>query len=413
MSHSVSFADYRAALTTPGARWPVLTAVLARLPIAMVGLSLLFYVQRVTSSFATAGLVSAGALVGVAVGSVLQGRIMDRLGPSRPLLVSSAAFAALVTVAIFGVEQRANTAVLVVLAVGVGVTQPTVGSASRAMWSRLLPAGRARQAAYNYDAISIEVFFILGPGISGLLSGAAWAGTGMVVASVIQTVGAIGFALTRTVRGLRPLRGELPGYLGALASPGMRTVVVAAMGFGAVIGFVEVAVPAAATAAGHQSLGGVMISAWSVSSVIFGVVYGMRPWPRAMHLRLPFLLAAFGVLVAFSSIPTGLVGLTLTLLIAGTMITAQSTAHSTALEQVAPPGTVTEAFGWVITAVTLGLALGQSVSGYFVDHVSVSASFLAASVVGLIFAGLVFLLRGTISRGVPTATPQKDHALAS
>lgn len=413
MSHSVSFADYRTALTTPGARGPVLAAVLARLPIAMVGLSLLFYVQRVTNSFTTAGLVSAGALVGVAVGSVLQGRIMDRLGPSRPLLVSSAAFAILVTAAIFGVEQHAGTGVLVALAVGVGVTQPTVGSASRAMWSRLLPAGRARQAAYNYDAISIEVFFILGPGISGLLAGMAWAGTGIVAASVVQTVGAISFALTRTVRELRPLRGELPGYLGALASAGMRTVVVAAMGFGAVIGFVEVAVPAAATAAGHQPLGGVMISAWSVSSVIFGVLYGMRPWPRAMHLRLPFLLAAFGVLVAFSSIPASLLGLTLTLLVAGTMITAQSTAHSTALEQVAPAGTITEAFGWVITAVTLGLALGQSLSGYFVDHVSVSASFLAASVVGLIFAGLVFLLRGTIARGAEITTPQKDHALAS
>jgi len=83
VSHSVSFADYRAALTTPGARGPVLAAVLARLPIAMVGLSLLFYVQRATGSFATAGLVSAGALIGTSVGSVLQGRIMDRLGPSR------------------------------------------------------------------------------------------------------------------------------------------------------------------------------------------------------------------------------------------------------------------------------------------------------------------------------------------
>ncbi|GAB3915135.1 hypothetical protein GCM10029964_127830 [Kibdelosporangium lantanae] len=163
----MSFADYRAALTTTGARGPVLAAVLARLPIAMVGLSLLFYVQRVTGSFTTAGLVSAGALVGTSVGSVLQGRIMDRLGPSRPLVVSSVAFSVLVAVAIVAVEQHAPTALLVVMAVGVGMTQPTVGSASRAMWSRLLPAGRARQAAYNYDAISIEVFFILGPGISG------------------------------------------------------------------------------------------------------------------------------------------------------------------------------------------------------------------------------------------------------
>jgi MFS family permease len=411
MSHNVSLADYRAALTAPGARGPVIAAVFARLPIAMVGLSLLFYVQRATESFAVAGLVSAGALVGVSVGSVLQGRIMDRLGPSRPLLVSSAVFTLLVAAAIIGVESHASTPVLLVLALGVGMTQPMVGSASRALWARLLPAGRVRQAAYNYDAISIEVFFILGPGLSGLLAGLPWAGTGVLISAVSQTLGAVGFALTKTVRELRPLEQTGSRLLGALASPGMRTVALAAMGFGVVIGFVEVAVPAAATAAGHQPMGGLMLSIWSISSVIFGVLYGMRPWPRPMHLRLPVLLTGFALLITLSAIPTGLIGLTVTLLIAGMMITPQSTAHSTALEQVSPPSTVTEAFGWVITAVTLGLAFGQSVSGYLVEHVSVSSAFLAAAASGLVFAGLVFVFRGTIAAGVPAQ--KKDHALAS
>ena len=68
MSHSAGLSDYRAALTTPGARGPVLAALIGRLPIAMVGLSLLLYVQRSTGSFAIAGLVSAATLVAVAIG---------------------------------------------------------------------------------------------------------------------------------------------------------------------------------------------------------------------------------------------------------------------------------------------------------------------------------------------------------
>jgi MFS family permease len=123
------------------------------------------------------------------------------------------------------------------------------------------------------------------------------------------------------------------------------------------------------------------------------------------------LLTGFAVLIALSAIPSGLIGLTITLLIAGMMITPQSTAHSTALEQVAPPSTVTEAFGWVITAVTLGLAFGQSVSGYLVEHVSVSSAFLAAAAAGLVIAGLVFVFRGTIAAGVPAR--KEHHALAS
>ena len=102
-----------------------------------------------------------------------------------------------------------------------------------------------------------------------------------------------------------------------------------------------------------------MLAAWSLTSVVFGLFYAIRPWPRPMSLRLPVLLGVFALLIAPLSIPTSLLGLALGLLVAGMWITPQSTAHSTAIELVAPRGTATEAFGWVVTAVTLGLAAGS------------------------------------------------------
>jgi len=83
MSASVGLADYRRALTAPGARGPVLFSLLGRMPIAMIGLAMLLYVRASTGSFAIAGLVSAAVLVGVAAGSVVQGRVIDRFGPTR------------------------------------------------------------------------------------------------------------------------------------------------------------------------------------------------------------------------------------------------------------------------------------------------------------------------------------------
>jgi MFS family permease len=222
-----------------------------------------------------------------------------------------------------------------------------------------------------------------------------------------MVVGAVGFALTSTVRGVPP-RCDAPGSgprLGALASPGMRTVALAAMGFGVVIGFVEVGVPAAATSAGHQAMGGLLLSLWSISSVLFGLVYGMRPWPREIHLRLPALLVCFAALVSLLSVPSDLLGLAGALLLAGTMITPQSTTHSTALEQVAPPEAITEAFGWVITAVTLGLALGQSAGGWLVEHASTSVAFLVAAAAGLVVGSVVWLLRPAVAAGVPAPAP--------
>ncbi|TDQ04777.1 MFS transporter [Labedaea rhizosphaerae] len=397
MSHSARLADYRAALTTPGARGAVVAAIFARLPIAMIGLSLLLYVQRETGAFATAGLVSAGVLVGVALGSVVQGRLMDRLGPTRPLLVSSSAFVVLATISVLAVEAHAKTWVLVLLALGVGFSQPTVGSASRAMWPRLVPAGSVRQAAYAYEAISMEVFFILGPALAGVLLAAPWPGTGVVAGSACMALGSIWFALTPLQRGHKPDNSErTPDLLGALASPGMRTIAIAALGFGVTVGLVEVAVPAAATHAGSPSMSGLLLGLFSVSSVLFGVFYASHPWPRDLAKRLPVLLGAFSVLIALLAIPSTLLGLAGALLLAGTMITPQSTAHSATIEVVAPKGTVTEAFAWVITSVTFGLAGGQSLSGQLVDHVGVWASFLVSAGFGVVFAVVLWLRRGTI-----------------
>lgn len=363
----------------------------------MIGLALLLYVQRATGSFAAAGLVSAANLLGVACGSVAQGRIMDKVGATRPLLAVSAAFALFTVCVIGAVEARAPVVVLTGLSLLVGLTEPMTGPASRAMWTRLLPPGATRDAAYSYEAISMEVFFILGPGIAGLLVSMPWPGTGLVVGSTCMIVGSVGFALTATVRAHRPRRDSGTGsLLGALTSKGMRTVAIAALGFGALLGMVEVAVPAAAERSGHTALGGLLLSVLSISSVAFGVLYGMRPWPRPMHLRLPVLLIGFAVLVAMLALPSGLLGLTIALLIAGSLITPQSTSHSIALEIAAPPGTTTEAFGWVITSVTLGAAVGQSLSGQLVEMSGPPTSFLVAGAIGVVLGILLWGRRSTL-----------------
>ena len=45
-----------------------------------------------------------------------------------------------------------------------------------------MPPGPRRDAAFSYEAISLEVFFILGPALAALLALAPWPGTGTAVA---------------------------------------------------------------------------------------------------------------------------------------------------------------------------------------------------------------------------------------
>jgi MFS family permease len=395
----VSTSSYRVALTAPGAVAPALFSALGRFPVAMYGMAVLLYVQVATGSFADAGIVSAGSLVGVALGSVVQGRWVDRSGPTRPLLIVTGLFGVAVTGLFAAVETGAATPVLVVAAVLTGVLRPALTGASRALWGRLVPPGAPRAVAYNYEAISMEVFFILGPGLAAVLVAAPWPGTGLLVAAVAAVVGTAGFALTAAVRAPIPSAGHRLrlGPLGALARPGVRTVTLAGLGFGLVVGGVEVAVPAVTTVAGSQVLGGVLISAWSIVSVAAGVVYALRPWPRPLHQRLPALLGAFAVLVATMATAAGsLLALAVVMLASGAFITAQLTAQSLALEVATPDGAATEAFGWTVTAITLGLAAGQSTAGWAVESAGPWAAFLASGSAGVVLAAVLWWRRGTL-----------------
>ena len=407
---ATSIRDYRTALATPGATLPTLFSVLGRLPIAMIGLAILLYVQQVTGSFAAAGLVGACGLVGVSLGSVLQGRVIDRMGATGPLLVAALLFVLAVVGLVTAVETGQAIGLVAVLALGLGFTQPAIEGAARALWGRLIPPGPVRDAAYSYEAISLEVFFILGPALAALLVAVTpWPGTGVVVGTVAMAAGAVGFALCPAVRTQvvgRSADSPKLGLLGALVRPGMRTIALAALGFGLVVGTVEVGVPAVTAAAGSAALGGVLLSAWSVASVLAGLAYSTRPWPRPLHLRMPALLGAFSVLVAAMTL-TGPLGsiwvLVVAMLAAGALITPQVTAQSLAIDLAAPSGTAAEGFGWVITAATLGLACGQFAGGAMAELAGPPTAFLVGGAAGLVVAAIMWTRRGTLA---PAPAPQ-------
>ncbi|HKQ43263.1 MAG TPA: MFS transporter, partial [Pseudonocardia sp.] len=316
--------------------------------------------------------------------------------PVRPLLIASGALAVAGVALVVAIESRASLLTLLACAVVVGLAQPAMPGASRTLWTRLVPPGRSRDAAFSYEAISLEVFFILGPSLAALLVLLPWPGTGTAVALVLMVTGSAAFALTHAVRTQRPVPAAPTGLFGALAVPGLRTIVLASLGFGLVIGSVEVGVPAVTAAAGSAALGGVLLSAWSITSVLAGVAYSLRPWPRPLHLRLPVLLLTFALCVGAMAVAGPLPALVVAMLLAGATITPQVTAHSLGVEATAPKGTATEAFGWVVTAATLGLSSGQSTSGMVVEAFGPHAAFAVGGVAGVVVAGVLWLRRASL-----------------
>src|ERR671934_3168130 len=81
--------------SAPAGRRLFAISIVARLPLAMLGIGLLVHAQHLTGSLVAAGSVSGAYALGLAAGGPLLERVADRRGQTRVLLASAVAEAAL------------------------------------------------------------------------------------------------------------------------------------------------------------------------------------------------------------------------------------------------------------------------------------------------------------------------------
>ncbi|TWH66111.1 hypothetical protein [Micromonospora olivasterospora] len=130
---------------------------------------------------------------------------------------------------------------------------------------------------------------------------------------------------------------------------------------GAAIGSLPVAVTAYAEAAGARALSGWLLAAQAGGALVGGLLYTRAG--AGGRGRLPLLTAAFAAgFLPLLALP-GPPWMALLLAVAGFALPPVLTAVFTAADRLAPPGTIAEAFAWVITAFTVGSAAGAALTG--------------------------------------------------
>jgi len=397
-------ARYRRVLATPHVPSLVASSVLARMPIGITGLATVLFVQRQTGSFGSAGVVSAAFAVAAGAIAPLQGRLIDRLGQTRVLvpsvLVHVAGLAALIAFGLAG----APVGVLAACAVVAGAAVPPISAALRTLWPSLLDAD-AIPTAYALDSVLIEVFFVGGPLFTALIVTVFSPAVALGVAAGLVLSGTLWFCSLGPSRGWR---GELaaPGWAGPLHAPGMRTLLGGAVGAGVSIGSIEVALPGFGAAHGHASLGGPLIAAWSLGSAAGGLVYGSRADRLVPHgrwwllLNLGVTLAAFPLLLAGS--PAAMFALAP---LAGVMLAPMQATQNLVVGDVAPLGTLTEAYSWVLMGLVVGIAAGNAAAGLLIDASGWRAAIAVGAAVALVAAVWALARERTVSARPAAATP--------
>lgn len=345
----------------------------------MTSLSLVLFLVAQTGSFAAAGAVAASAALAAALGGPLLGRIIDRRGQTAVLLgavtVHTVGLLAIVAVGRAGVP----VVVLAVLAAVSGAATPPLSPCLRALWPVLLGDQSTVRTALALDALVIEAVFVGGPLAVAVIVAIASPSAGLLVAAVLALAGTLVFAFqppSRDWRGTaRRGRGPSP-----LMAAGIRTLLIGAGGLGIVFGALEVALPAFGAERDQPGIAGVALAAVAAGSLVGGLTYGALTGTGATTARdtttgatrdvRPLylgLIAALPLAVGLLLLADSVLALLLLAPVAGLAIAPLTAAENELAGTVAPPGTVTEAYAWMLTALVGGVAAGNALAGALVE----------------------------------------------
>jgi len=352
------------------------SSVLAGLSVGLP-LAIVLMVQRETGDFASAGAVAGCIALANAATGPWRGRLLDRFGHPRTLRPLAIIAATALVALVLATEAGAALPVLIGLGLLNGATTAPLLSSMRPLWADLVDHPDQMQHAYALQAILLEVFFISGPLVAALLIGLGSPSAAALAIGACQLVGVLAFAATPASRSWRGAAREV-GWEGALASPGMRALIVIDVPFGALFGTLDVAVPAFAKSHGSAAAAGAALAALAVASMVGGIVYGARPPRGRRATRYVVLLATMTVLMVPLVLAQSIAWLIVGMALAGLLVAPSSTLGLGLLDDLAAAGTAAEATAWVSTAYGLGLAIGTLLGGPLVDGPGTTAAFAAA-----------------------------------
>ena len=389
---------YAAVLRVPHVAALIAATLLARLPIGINALAIVLYLRAERGSFVIAGAVAGAVAAGSGIGAPIQGRLVDAFGQRRVLVPLAIVHAGALGALVLGTEARAAAAVLLACGALAGFAIPPTSSVLRSMWPSLLrDRPELLQPAYALDSVMIELIFVLGPLLAAAVATVLEPQAALAISAACVVVGTIAFTALPPSRAMRPdPHRPRAGALGALASPGLRTLALTSLPAGVGIGICEVALPAFADAYGAAAAAGILLAVWSLGSAAGGLVYGAlpnRPPLDRVHLVVTALLPLG--LLPLAAAPSVAV-MALLLIPAGMFIAPLLATRNELVGWVAPEGSRTEAQTWPLTALVGGIAIGAALAGVIVEAASWRTAFLAAGAIAALGTFVAVARRHTI-----------------
>ncbi|MFJ8744264.1 MFS transporter [Embleya sp. NPDC127516] len=377
----------------PAAGW----SVVARLPVYLMSLAMVLTIREQGGSYAQAGLIAALYTLGMALGSPLIARHLDRSGRRGVLVLTGLAYPAALATLVWA--TRPGSWAQPVLAVAAGVALPPTNACMRSLWARMPLTDEERETAYLWEALLTEVLVIGAPLMLAALMWSGSAGTALTTVAVIGGAGALGLACVRLPASTEAAAPTGPHTAGAdalgiprhpLRDPSMLVLLGVMTACAVPIGLMTLAIPAFVSAHGSPDGTGVVYACWGVGSAVGALWLGRAPSRIPMRVRFPRLVLAFAAGTGLAVLSTSPLTLAIALAVGSMPIALVSAAEMTLVGALADKRLLARAFTWASLATVLGDAVGQQVGGLLIEPIGPRGVFTLAFGVALAGAGLAF-----------------------
>ena len=389
--------DYRRIFSPTGSLRFSAAGFIARLPLSMIGVGIVIMVSQLGGEYWLAGSVSATqALAAAAIGPQIS-RLVDRHGQRRVVLPATAVTVAAICALVLCARYAAPDWTLYVAAAVAGC-MPSMGALVRSRWAEIhRESPRLLHTAFSLESVLDEVIYVVGPVLAITLSTSVSAEAGPLMAAVLLAVGVLLFAAQRRTE--PPVRPE-PQHAGgsALRIQGLGLLVLTLTSVGASYGSVEVATVAYAGAHDHKALSGLLLGVYALGSGLAGAAFGtMRP-RGAITRRLLVSVWAMAVTMAPLLFAPGLAALAGVLFVAGMSVAPILITTMELVGHLAPAAQLTESITWIVSGLSLGVALGYTASGWLADVAGASAGYWVPCAAALLAASTVSLALPRLTR---------------
>ena len=355
--------------------WRFSTAgFIARLPVSMVGIGILMYVEAERGSYTIAGAVSGSISIAAAIGGPLSSRLVDKLGQHRVLPIQILLIVLCSMALVVLIPSDVPAPYLFIFSIGSGLAYPSIGALVRSRWTALLVSGPVLLTAFSIESIIDELIFIVGPTIAATTSVKFHPAAPQIIAMCLLTGGGLWLA---SMRSTEPPINKHQGKHGkpVILQNGLIYMWGVHIAIGMFFGAVETSIIAFTKLAGQPIYGGIVMAIWAFGSLLGGFVYGGLHFKSALHNQLIVVTLLLVPATAAMIFVDSILMLALLSIAAGIGISPLLIASAAITQRRSPLGRTTEAIASMYAGISLGFAFAAAMAGWLIDNRGTSYSF--------------------------------------